>query len=169
MKSRTATFVIVGLLILIAVLWVLGGVSQAADLSETDTVTVLPMTITFQAEEVPSRSGAHCWEFTADQQLKNLAGRIQAWPALEAMWCTGRQYQKVTDLVYLHCFSKGGFYSYDGCKKDAGKTGYSYLGAQGHWHYHWIINGIVFDKTPDLTIRYYANGAVTGTWYWHTT
>ena len=165
MASKTAFKVIVGLLVLLLALVLLGGVSRA------EAAPLEPqVTFSAQATEVAARGkGAHCWEFTAQQQLKNVAGRIQAWPAMEAMWCTGKNYARVTDLVYLHCFSKGGFYSYDGCSKDRGKTGYFYLGAQGHWHYHWIINGVVFDKTPDLTIRYYANGGVTGTWYWHTT
>jgi hypothetical protein len=168
-STRTVTFVVVGLAIILIALLLLGGVSKASTIDDNTTSVAAPSGFAVQADAAPSRSGAHCWEITLDQRLVAVAGPTQAWPAVEAMWCSGKNYAKVTDLVYFHCFSKGGFYSYDGCGKDVGKVGYPYLGASAHWHYHWIINGVVFDKTPNLTARFYANGQVTGTWYWHTT
>lgn len=167
---RTVTKVIIALAVIAVLLLLLGGISRAdtVDTSATSTATSLPRSFDLQVVQIPSRGGAHCFQIVLDKQIKNLVGRIQVWPAVDTEWCSGRYERKVTDLVYFHCFSKGGFYSFDGCKKDVGKTGYSYLSAEADWHYHWIINGLTFDKTPALDVKLYANGHAVGTWYWFT-
>jgi hypothetical protein len=166
---RTVTKVIIGLAVVAVMLLLLGGISRADTVdTTTTTATSLPRSFDFQVVQIPSRGGAHCFQIVLDQKLVALAGKTQAWPAVDTEWCSGRYYAKITDLVYFHCFSKGGFYAFDGCKKDVGKIGYSYLSAQADWHYHWIINGLVFDKTPALDVKLYPNGHAVGTWYWFT-
>jgi hypothetical protein len=170
MSKTTKVIVAVG--VVAVVLFLLTGISRASTVdvtSQTTTATPLPTSFDFKVVQLPTRStGKHCFQIVLDQQIKNLLGKVQAWPAVDTEWCSGRYERKVTDLVYFHCFSKGGFYAFDGCKKDLGKVGYSYLSAVADWHYHWIINGLVFDKTPALDVKLYANGHAVGGWYWWT-
>jgi hypothetical protein len=162
----TKKLLFIGLAAALLVLF-LSSISRA-DTPPPETVSVTPLPATFTIEALSSRSAAHCWVATLDNPIKNTFGKVQVWPALDTYWCSGRYERKVTDLVNLVCYNKGGFYSYDGCKRSHGELGFSYLSVHADWHYHWIINGLTFTKTPALNVQFYADGHATGTWYWFT-
>jgi hypothetical protein len=167
----TRAKVLAGLLLVGVLLLVSMGVSKADTIdvrAQTNTVTALPQGFDIKAREVRAAGCAHAFVVTLDNPISNVYGHIQVWPAVDTEWCSGRHYLKVTALPYFHCYTKGGFYSFDGCKKDIGGIGYSYLSALADWHYHWIINGLTFDKTPALNVQLSADGHARGSWYWFT-
>ena len=125
-----------------------------------------PVSFTFQADRLATRGGAVCWEITLDHWWKNGIGRVMYWDANTSEWCANSAQTKVTALPYNYCSTKGGFFTYDGCKAQHGSTGYSYMGMHSTWHWHFIINGLNFDRTQELDFKLYANGQVTGTWNW---
>lgn len=123
---------------------------------------------TYQAHLARSRATGcrHQWVVRFHQPIYAMTTKLQVDPYVETSWCAGRQYRNVTKLVYDWCGNQGGFFNMDGCKKERGATGYPYLGMHSYWHYTWDTTILTAHKTPEVTFRLYADGHVTGTWYW---
>lgn len=100
------------------------------------------------------------------QWQSRLLHHIQMWDAIDNTYCTNNMMTRIKSVPYQWCYSRGGYFTYDGCRAVLGDPGYSYMGAHATYHWHWVINGAQFDRTQEIVYKLYANGRVEWTWYW---
>lgn len=162
-------WILIGAAFVLALVFVacLGGrPGNAATGSGDGAVIPAPLTLDVQGTPLLVRGAGPCWVWNPGWQVVNGFGKVMYRWAIDVEWCANSARTKVVDVVYHHCLDTGGYFAYDGCTKDHGKTGYSYWSAYDLWHYHFVINGLMFKRTPSVDFQLHDDGHITGTVYY---
>ncbi len=124
---------------------------------------------TSQAEVVKNvRCRCWVWGWSNSWWVKNKIGKVQYWFGIDVQWRANAKQRRVTGLVYNYCLDKGGYFNFDGCKRQHGGFGYRTLGMYSVWHYHFGIDaiGVTVHRDPSVRFDLASNGWVTGTVYY---
>jgi len=147
-------------------LGVIGDPESKVSVSATDYVDVhessFELDLAALARDYATTSTRTCYYSTMSKTYYNGWGNPSTTASMYVEWCG--QNGVVTQLLTQTCSgSAGSGWTYQGCSKWSGSTGFSYLRVGGDWTYRFGYLYYIY-RYVNLSAKLYHDGRITGTW-----